>query len=318
LLNAAYTADTWKSFNSILNKLRKFHIEIQTDLIWPLSNEIAAKFCNWLMTKEGLTSKSTTVYMNALATIHRLKCLSDDSCKSPIVKTLIKGKENLESNLTFKSKGRTAMSLPVLKIIGNEIAKCEMNSYDKQVLWSACCTSFFAACRMGELLPKTKFGWDKNSTLTWDNVKIENDFATIHFKKTKTRTVGGEKIHVFSFKGHNCCPLKALKKLKNVTANSSGPVFKFSDGSNLTKSRLNTKIRFFLKNYFGDLANSFSGHSFRAGIPTLLGKYPDLIKDSHIMGWGRWSSNAFLHYTKLRTDQKLCLFKKIENVLNFK
>jgi hypothetical protein len=33
------------------------------------------------------------------------------------------------------------------------------------------------------------------------------------------------------------------------------------------------------------------------------------------MGWGRWSSTAYLLYTRLKLNQKLKIYEKIANVL---
>jgi len=94
------------------------------------------------------------------------------------------------------------------------------------------------------------------------------------------------------------------------------PVFMFDSGELLTKVCFNEKLRQLLEPTLGAKGKCFSGHYFRAGIPSALAKHPELVKDHHIMGWGRWDSPAFKIYTRLRTDQKKFIFSKAVSVLN--
>ena len=71
-----------------------------------------------------------------------------------------------------------------------------------------------------------------------------------------------------------------------------------------------------LKPLLGSTASLISGHSFRAGIPSLLAKFPEESTSDEIMGWGRWKSSAYLSYTKLKSDQRKKVFEKILSFLH--
>jgi hypothetical protein len=58
------------------------------------------------------------------------------------------------------------------------------------------------------------------------------------------------------------------------------------------------------------------GHSFRAGLPSAMANDPEAVKDFEICQWGRWSSESYLLYTRLKFKQKQALFRKITEVLN--
>jgi hypothetical protein len=90
-------------------------------------------------------------------------------------------------------------------------------------------------------------------TLLWKDIQfLEDGSAKIHNKVPKTRTLGGETISLFPFPKYNCCPIAALKALKNLsTEGEDYPVFSFSNGSFLTNQKLNAVIRFFLKKRIG-------------------------------------------------------------------
>jgi hypothetical protein len=69
---------------------------------------------------------------------------------------MLKGAENTCKS-TMKPS-RKVVTIPILKLIGHEIAGLNWSSYSKQVYWAACCTSFFGSTRMGELLAENTVG----------------------------------------------------------------------------------------------------------------------------------------------------------------
>jgi hypothetical protein len=87
------------------------------------------------------------------------------------------------------------------------------------------------------------------------------------------------------------------------------PVFAIGENINLIHKKLNK----FLKKAFPK--NKFSGHSFRAGVPSSLADFPNIANDWHVMGWGRWRSSIFLNYQKRTKKQSKWVFKKIEKCL---
>lgn len=62
--------------------------------------------------------------------------------------------------------------------------------------------------------------------------------------------------------------------------------------------------------------HSISGHSFKAGVPSELNRHPELLSSDDVKGWGRWCSEAYNRYTRLKLDQKKCIFDKITAVLS--
>ena len=56
--------------------------------------------------------------------------------------------------------------------------------------------------------------------------------------------------------------------------------------------------------------NTITWHSFRAGIPSILSLFPDLVSEDDIKVWGRWWSDAYRHYCRLQLGQKRAIFEK--------
>jgi hypothetical protein len=92
------------------------------------------------------------------------------------------------------------------------------------------------------------------------------------------------------------------------------PVFQFKNGKILTVSVFTRTMVSLLEKHVGDHAKHFSGHSFRAGIPSALANTPDLASDSDIMVWGRWSSDSYKSYTRLKHNARLAIFNKITSM----
>jgi hypothetical protein len=58
-----------------------------------------------------------------------------------------------------------------------------------------------------------------------------------------------------------------------------------------------------------------TGHSFRAALPSALASCPDIASQDDIRQWGRWTSDSYLLYTRLKIRQKKLIFAKIVSAL---
>ena len=112
---------------------------------------------------------------------------------------------------------RKVMSLPLLKILGNEIAKTTWDENSKQVVWSALTLAFFGSFRMGEILSQQENSFSPRDTLLWSDLKfLDQNHILIHVKTPKSRLPQGEFIDIFTFEGHNVCPVRALMALQDT------------------------------------------------------------------------------------------------------
>jgi hypothetical protein len=112
--------------------------------------------------------------------------------------------------------------------------------------------------------------------------------VNVRFPKV-IRSNSGDFVDLFKIKNSSFCPFSALKSLANRRTGFSEinrPVFQFANGKNLTQKIFTTTVVSLLECHVGNEANNFSGHSFRAAIPSALANTPDLASDSDIMMWG--------------------------------
>ena len=114
------------------------------------------------------------------------------------------------------------MSFDLLVILGHRINALNWGNFSKQVFWTACTTSFFSSCRMGEILPHLENSFDPNTTVLWKNVVVTDEKdKTIFIPYSKTTGFKGKFIDIYPIKGNNICPSASLYKLKRM-AESEG------------------------------------------------------------------------------------------------
>jgi hypothetical protein len=127
----------------------------------------------------------------------------------------------------------------------------------------------------------------------------------------------GDFIDLFPFSDHRYCPSSFLKQLR-ANQQSSGtfdhnlPVFRFNSQKNLTSPQMTSLLKSLLEplHILGP-HDSLTAHSFRAGIPSTLASLPNPPSEFEIKLWGRWSSDAYQQYLRLKTDQRRQIFHNL-------
>jgi hypothetical protein len=115
---------------------------------------VIKEFIEWAVLIKNMSAGTVESYLHCIEIIHRLKNCDGSACSSKITKLLIRGAENLEFYKKPKNLERRVMTLPLLRLIGHEVAKCDWSSHSKIVLWAAMCVGFFGSFRFGEILAK--------------------------------------------------------------------------------------------------------------------------------------------------------------------
>jgi hypothetical protein len=219
------------------------------------------------------------------------------------------------------SSTRRVVTFPMLLTIGHRVASSQWDSLSKQVIWTAATTAFFGSARLGELQAREEGAHSPTSDLTWRDVAVSGkDSLLIRVKQPKTGIKDGEYIDLFSFKGYGCCPVKALyalhrKQMEAGIFELDSPVFRFRSKKNLTGSWLNKVLADLLSDVCYKGENAITCHSFRAGVPSCLSSFPDLATNDDIKGWGRWQSDCYEGYTRMKLPQRMKIFSKISAAL---
>jgi hypothetical protein len=319
LISAAYADSTWNKILSSLNAYERFCNETTTCSSFPITETNMGKFINWSIFKKNISPNSLTTYISNLKLIHSLRRIPAPGCDSKLCKMQVRGAKNLSFYAEKTRTVKKTMTLPLLRLLGNALASSDWSDRSKLVVWATYTVAFMGSFRLGELLAKNKNEFNVFETLLWTDIKFVSDNSVqIHNKIPKNRTPNGEYISLFSFPYHGCCPIAALKSLKEASGvknNERTPVFIFANGACLTKAFLNKLIVKQLTPHLGSEAKNYSCKSFRCALPSALASHPKMQDDSTIKRWGRWNSKAFEKYTRLSHKAKEKLFAKFSVAL---
>jgi hypothetical protein len=223
----------------------------------------------------------------------------------------------LELYENLHKKGKPTITIQLLRNIGTEISKSSLSKLDKQVFWASLTLAFWGSLRMGEVLAK-KTNELSTETLTWNDIEIEDDSCLVHIKFPKVSKKGGDYVQIFKVDGVKCCPVRALKLLKNISGQVNGKVspFKLSNGKFLTQSLFMSNLKLWASPYTSkEFIDRLTGHCCRGAIPRILASRPDLADEDDISVWGRWSSEAFKIYAKKSKMSRKVIFDKIKNIV---
>ena len=322
-LYASLASGTWSKYKSGWKTFEGYESWLGKKLQWPLEKEVLRGFAVYCITVKKLKPASVKTYLSSLTCLHNLKGFTDYELKDCLVNSILKGAENLiMSSPTPSPNTRRVMSLPLLKHLGHRLHQSGWSKITQQTVWSAAVLAFFGSTRMGEILVQAENWFDPSATLTWKCVKFRPDSNSflIHIRLPKSGTPEGEFIDLFPFTSSGCCPVAALRKQFSRQqecgrGRPEDPVFIYPSGKFLTPAGFNSTLRTLMADICDFQRDTISGHSFRAAVPSALSRFPDLMTSDDVKGWGRWSSECYQRYTRLKIEQKQQIFKKIVNVL---
>jgi hypothetical protein len=274
----------------------------------------------WGSSIRKLSPATIKSYLSAIKFVHTIRgfdCeyISKDATINLLLTGISKISLNQPSNNT-----RRVVTIPLLITIGSRIARSPWDPLTKQVLWCAATTSFFGSLRLGEILAPCENSHSPVSDLTWNDIKASSPSSIlIRLKQPKS----GEKeeyVDLFPFPTHDLCPVAALKNLQKKQEDAgvydkNAPVFRFGSGTNLTMTHFNNILSDLLSDMCQPGVSKITCHSFRAGIPSTISLFPELATSDLIKGWGRWASDCYSRYTRLKLPQKHNIFQQISGAL---
>ena len=302
--------NTWKRYGSALSLFEKFRTanKIQ-DFSW--NNAIKIQFLCWTGKNSNLKSQTISMYFSAIDKLYNLvKSEEGAGCVSmqKIILKGIKNKDSKEKSKNRSAKKYTPLTLHTLQKVRQYLKNKNFPNETTQSLWTACIVGFWGCFRLREITCKKKQIFDKYSDLIWENVTFGKKCVKILLQSPKTGTpltVVLGKLHRKMF-----CPVQNLKKLLKLQKKSGSfsthlPIFRKGSGNNIRPQDLVHCL-----NKVSVKGELFQGKSFRAGIPNLLTKEPEIFTCSDVKISGRWKSHAYQSYLHEK-NLDLALYKKI-------
>lgn len=222
----------------------------------------------------------------------------------------LRGIKRLQGN-SFQRPPRAPFTLKLIKRFSQLLYKY-FPFRDFLMLKSAALLAFFGLLRASEYLSQSSAKYDPQNTLSSQDISFARDMthASIRIKQSKTDPFRqGCSIKIWAL-NNAWCPVLSLHAYYSLLDGYSGPLFRFSDGSFLTRNQFSSIIHKYLPNI------NLNTHSFRIGGASAA--HAAGVPDSTIKALGRWASNAFRIYLRLpdTTIQKAqqSMLKSTQNI----
>ena len=200
----------------------------------------------------------------------------------------------------------TRTRLPVTASIMRSLKHCwEAGgaSFDKAMLWATACACFFGFLRSGEATVPSSSAYDPAVHLSITDVSIDSGTAPtkvlLNIKASKTDPFRKGVTVWLGRTNRDICPVAAIISYIATRGLSPGPLFRFKDGTPLTRPRLVRELRAALSSEGID-ASKYAGHRFRIGAATTAAAVG--VEDSLIKILGRWQSAAYSQYVRIPPD----------------
>ena len=315
--NYALSKSTWSNYRTAERTLLLARKGTGKKLELPLSEEDTLILVNWMIWEKKLKHATINSYLAGLRQLHVMKGMGEPELRAGRVKWLLQGKKNMDimSKKSGKEQDRIPVTLELLKLIKAALRDSSYSSSDKLLTWTVCCMAFNGCFRIHELLCKDETVFDPRLTLLAENILTVKDngqdVIQVWVKWPKEDKKGGEFVVEVFPSNNEHCPVKALKKWwKSGPPREKGmPAFRRETGVPLTGRALNKILRNLLNDHIDYDRGSVTTHSFRSGVPSLLGAAG--FSNEDIKAVGRWSSRAYEFYTKLPRVRRREMAKNI-------
>ena len=291
-MQASLAPSTLSTYESGIRQFVQFCREVDRSP-FPPSEDTLALFATSL--RRRIAYKSIKTYLAAI----QYKSITLGFCtrltNMDILYYALRGIRRLQGN-TFTRPPRIPFTLPLIRILHKRCAQIMASYKDVQMIKAASLLAFFGLLRASEYLAASQTRPKSEDTLCFQDLHFAKDssWVTIYIKKSKTDPFRqGCTIKLWK-QGKSLCPVHNLRYYRFLTGNQAGPLFRFSNGSFLTRQILSRLIHQCIPQ--ADL----NTHSFRIGGASAA--HAAGIPDTTIQALGRWSSNAFRTYLRIPED----------------
>lgn len=306
--NNCVTKKTWKTYESVINHLERCEVNVGKRFIFPMDEPQLVVFVGYLLSTNRLKSVSIENILSALRMYHLSQGFYSVLLRPQCVKNLLRGRAHQDALEERDKPKRLPVTLGVLELLRLAL-KCDrsMASEEKLVIWAIATVAFHGGFRLGELLSKKARSIDPAFDLQKRDVRhvstiIEGktrEILVVNLKCPKETSITKVPIRVEVFgNSTKYCPVTAYAnyvEMVGVKDESSAAFRVPRSGNAFRHARMNESLKRLLQPHIS--YGSVTGHSFRAGMATMMGLSG--FTDEEIQARGRWSSSAFLRYIKL-------------------
>ena len=270
---------------------------------FPVTEDTLCLYCSYLARRMGF--KAIKSYLSAL----RFKCImrgrTFNLAGMDRLYYLLRGIRRVQG-ISHCRLPRAPITTYNLIQIHNLLYSGSYSVYQRRLYWSASTLAFFGLLRVSEYTCPTTCIFSAEHNLMTRDVYINLGVIRLNIKVSKTDPFRQGCTLFIGPTNDLFCPVAALSRFLELRGTTAGPLFRFNDGTFLTRQRIATLLKKSCDNI------RINTHSFRIGGASALSAAG--YSDSQIQVIGRWNSNCFVRY--LRLTEKFCVefSQKMANV----
>ena len=197
--------------------------------------------------QQGLAHSSIRTYLSGVRQLqiaHGFKDFNFDAL--PRLRQIIKGVQMEQARKGWNPRPRLPITPSILRKI-KTVWLSKGVTANRLMLWAAATTAFFGFCRSGEVTVNSESSYDPNTPLSYSDLAADHpsdpSMVSIVLKHSKTdKARKGMKI-VIGKTEDDLCPVKALLTNLNARGSHPGPLFQWSSGVPLCKSKFVDEVR---------------------------------------------------------------------------
>ena len=304
---SSVSSSSQASYTSAYNHLLKAEAKLGRSFSSPPLESEISYFTTYLIEKK-ISKPSIQSYLSGLRFVVLSRGAQSHTPMPALATQLMSGVANMNKNAMLEALKcrRRPITLNILILLRSSIAAHpSWTPYEKSLRWSTMMLAYWGSFRMGELLSQEKQKFNPSTSLLPSDLQFKEDCLAVWIRSPKIWTQGGDIVEVWRvLENEDMDPVLAVSRFLQFRNETFGdlndkPVFIHQDGSLYTKSELNKDLKDLLAQFpalSGSGRESWSGHSFRAGLATLLTSLG--FSEEQVKKWGRWHSAAYMLYAQ--------------------
>ena len=313
LFNASITDQTGKGYATTARRVKSLEDLIGRSFSWPLPEMDLSLITTYLISKGGVKGKKLRpkTINKHLSGVRRISLAMGAPMPKKILgltKALLKGNENLcrDPAVAVAKATHRPISIPFLRLLGHAVSKhWKGRKEDGWTFWTICKIAFWGSFRVGELLTEGATTYSpKSDFLGSDLLWMSDTSLALWIRDPKISKEFGDVIEIWKTPQFpDLDPWSTFRsyweRRKFMKAPLTLPLFLRADGLSFSHRYFDTCLAELISRYSVQIEigrNNWTGRSFRSGLPTVLQTAG--FSDKEIKKWGRWSSDAFLLYTR--------------------
>ena len=318
LFNASITDRTGKGYATTAKRVKSLEGLIGRCFSWPLPESDLSLIMTYLINRGGVTGKKLRprTILKHLSGVRRMSLAMGAPMPKKVeglTKALLKGNENLcrDPIISVSRATHRPISIPLLRLLGHAITKHWKGSKeDGWTFWTICKIAFWGSFRVGELLTEGATTYSpKSDILGSDLLWMSDTSLALWIRDPKISKEYGDVVEIWKTPQFpDLDPWSTFRNYWNrrkvLQSSLSLPLFLRADGLSFSHKYFDTCLADMISRYSLQIEigrNNWTGRSFRSGLPTVLQTAG--FSDEEIKKWGRWSSDAFLLYTRDMTQR---------------